>query len=298
MISFKHREIEGGKEKRGTSDEQLGAKVARYEPSSPWACRPETSAAPSLHLPRRAHPLPAIYDSGSDRSCSFTASLPPEASSAYVTENLSDFVVDIRLDKLASKTSKSAKSSSTEADFLDLSQAFSDFSAYSFDISGELQRLASVSNVLENVNDPNPSSSPRPEPEPCSGFLQRDNFSTEIIESISPEDLLPTVKICIDGLQSPSVAIKRSAAVKLRLLAKNRSDNRALIGESGAIPALTPLLRCSDSLTQEHAVTALLNLSLHEVNKPLIANAGAIKSLIYVLKTGTETLNKTLLVHC
>ncbi|KAK2980988.1 hypothetical protein RJ640_023314 [Escallonia rubra] len=161
-----------------------------------------------------------IYDSGSNRSCSFTASLPPEASSAYVT----DSVVDIRLDELASKTSKSAKSRSA-AD-----------------------------------------------------------------THISPEDLLPTVKICIvDGLQSPSVAIKRSAAAKLRLLAKNRSDNCALIGESGAIPTLTPLLRCSDPLTQEHAVTALLNLSLHEVNKPLIANAGAIKSLIYVLKTGTET---------
>ncbi|KAK2967800.1 hypothetical protein RJ640_016984 [Escallonia rubra] len=221
--------------------------------------------------------------------CSFTASLPPEASPGYITENLSDSVVDIRLDELASKTSKSAKSSSTEADFLDLSQAFSDFSAYSSDISGELQRLASVPNVLENVNDPNPSSSPGPEPEPCLGFLQRDSFSTEIIESISPGNLLPTVKICIDGLQSPSVAIKRSAAAKLRLLAKNRSDNRALIGESGAIPALTPLLRCSDPLTQEHVVTALLNLSLHEVNKPLIANARAIKSLIYVLKTGTET---------
>ncbi|KAK2993098.1 hypothetical protein RJ640_027286 [Escallonia rubra] len=162
-------------------------------------------------------------------------------------ENLSDSVVDIRLDELASKTSKSAKSSSTEANFLDLSQAFSDFSAYSSNISGELQRLASVPNVLE--------------------------------------DLLPTV----DGLQSPSVAIKRSAATKLRLLAKNRSDNRALIGESDVIPVLTPLLRCSDPLIQEHAVTALLNLSLHEVNKPLIANAGAIKSLIYVLKTGTET---------
>ena len=49
-------------------------------------------------------------------------------------------------------------------------------------------------------------------------------FSIEIIESISPEDFQPMVKICVDGLQSPSIAVKRSAAAKLRLLAKNRSD--------------------------------------------------------------------------
>ncbi|KAL5573225.1 hypothetical protein UlMin_022822 [Ulmus minor] len=52
---------------------------------------------------------------------------------------------------------------------------------------------------------------------------------------------------------------------------------------------MIPLLQCSDLWTQEHTVTALLNLSLHEGNKALITNTGAIKSLVYVLKTGTET---------
>lgn len=170
-------------------------------------------------------------------------------------------------------------------DFLEISQAFSDFSAYSSDISGELQRLASFP---EESKESDENRVQKPEPEPCEGFLQRENFSTEIIESISPEDLQPTVKICVDSLRSSSVAVKRSAAAKLRLLAKNRSDNRALIGESGAIPALIPLLRCADPWTQEHAVTALLNLSLLDGNKPLIANAEAVKSLIYVVKTGTE----------
>ncbi|KAI4298785.1 hypothetical protein L6164_032303 [Bauhinia variegata] len=224
-----------------------------------------------------------------DHSCSFTA--PATEKSACVSENLTDSVIDMRLGELASKNSKTAKSSSTEEELLDLSQAFSDFSACSSDISGELQRLATLpspENVLNNESG-EVQQEPEPELEPCMGFLQRENFSTEIIESISPEDLQPTVKICIDGLQSPSVAVKRSAAAKLRLLAKNRADNRALIGESGAVPALVPLLRCSDPWTQEHAVTALLNLSLHADNKMLITNAGAIKSLIYVLKTGTET---------
>ncbi|KOM47951.1 hypothetical protein LR48_Vigan07g165500 [Vigna angularis] len=98
---------------------------------------------------------------------------------------------------------------------------------------------------------------PEPKPEPCLGFLQRESFSTEIIENISLEDLQPTVEICIDGLHSPSLAVKRSTAAKLRLLAKNRADNRALISESSAVPTLVPLLRCSDPWTQEHAVTTL-----------------------------------------
>ncbi|KAL5575884.1 hypothetical protein UlMin_017583 [Ulmus minor] len=195
--------------------------------------------------------------------------------------------MDMRLGELATRTNKSVKSTTSDEEFLELSQAFSDFSACSSDISCELQRLASLPSPEKHLKSETEDSPP--EPEPCLGFLQRENFSTEIIESISPEDLQPTVKICVDGLQSPSVAVKRSAAAKLRLLAKNRSDNRALIGESGAVPALIPLLRCSDPWTQEHAVTALLNLSLHEGNKALITNAGAIKSLVYVLKTGTET---------
>lgn len=216
----------------------------------------------------------------------------PDYTSSFTdskSEILTDSVIDVHLGELASRTHKSAKSSATSEDFLELSQAFSDFSACSSDISGELQRLACIPDLENHDPKPNPDPSPDPE-EPCTGFLQRETFSTEIIESIAPEDLQPTVKICIDGLKSASVAVKRSAAAKLRLLAKNRADNRALIGESGAIPALIPLLRCSDPWTQEHAVTALLNLSLHEDNKSLITNdAGAIKSLIYVLKTGTET---------
>ncbi|GAA0170242.1 hypothetical protein Leryth_019653 [Lithospermum erythrorhizon] len=164
------------------------------------------------------------------------------------------------------------KNSMSNEDFINMSETISDFSAYSSDISGELERLASV---------PDPVQPPDPE-------LEGEIFSTEIIENISPEDLQPTVRLCVDGLNSTSLAIKRSAAATLRLLAKNRAENRALIGESGAISALIPLLRSPDPLIQENAVTALLNLSLHDDNKCVICNGGAIKSLIYVLKSGTD----------
>ncbi|KAG5574418.1 hypothetical protein H5410_054552 [Solanum commersonii] len=222
------------------------------------------------------------------RSTIFHTDCSGSEHSGAISENMTDSVIDIRLGELAKKPPVNSKGSSSDDDYLQLSQAFSDFSACSSDISGELQRLASVP-VSDLVLTQNPNSKPEPEPEPCLGFLEREKFSTEIIESISPEDLQPTVKLCVDSLHSSSVAVKRSAAAKLRLLAKNRADNRALIGESGAIPGLIPLLRCTDPWTQEHAVTALLNLSLHEPNKVLITSSGAIKSFIYVLKTGTDT---------
>ncbi|XP_044497753.1 U-box domain-containing protein 4 [Mangifera indica] len=259
-----------------------------YSPSSVSTSKVHRSPARSMRTIRSN-----LYQD--ENSCSFTT-VPDN--SGYMSENLTESVIDMRLGELATKLldAKSAKSNSSEDDFLNVSQAFSDFSVCSSDISGELQRLACLpspennpSQRSENYRQGELEAETEPEPEPCLGFLQRESFSTEIIESISPEDLQPTVKICIDGLQSSSIAVKRSAAAKLRLLAKNRSDNRVLIGESGAIPALIPLLKCSDPWTQEHAVTALLNLSLHENNKSIITNAGAIKSLVYVLKTGTET---------
>ncbi|KAM3338501.1 U-box domain-containing protein 4 [Capsicum galapagoense] len=186
----------------------------------------------------------------------------------------SDSIVDFRLTELAEKPAPVHETGPGPVylDFLELSQTFSDFSACSSDISGELERLAQI---------PGPG---QPDPEP-----ELPNPEPEIVEIVEPEDIESTVKLCVDWLRSPLVAVKRSAAEKLRIFAKNRADNRALIGELGAIPALLPLLRCPDPCTQEHAVTGLLNLSLHEPNKALIANSGAIKSLIYVLKTGTET---------
>ncbi|KAF5807929.1 putative armadillo-like helical protein [Helianthus annuus] len=195
--------------------------------------------------------------------------LPPSVE----LDNVTDSFIDTHLQQLATAKLSNSSSSVTSSDgYYGLSQVFSDFSACSSDISGELQRLASTSVEVKNLTETDRKN--LQEPEPCLGFLQRENFSTEIIENISPEDLQPTVKIFVDSLSSSSIAVKRSAAAKIRLLAKNRADNRALIGESGAVPALIPLLRCVDPCTQEHVVTALLNLSF--------------EIFIYVLKTGTE----------
>ncbi|KAJ4978942.1 hypothetical protein NE237_009722 [Protea cynaroides] len=80
---------------------------------------------------------------------------------------------------------------------------------------------------------------------------------------------------------------QRAAAGELRLLAKRNADNRICIAEAGAIPLLVELLSSPDPRTQEHAVTALLNLSINEANKGSIVNAGAIPDIVEVLKNGS-----------
>ncbi|KAK9155379.1 hypothetical protein Sjap_002859 [Stephania japonica] len=218
-----------------------------------------------------------------DHSCSFTAN-------SVVSENLSESVIDFRLTELAKENPKKLSKFCADIEILEISQALSDFSACSSDISGELQRLASIPSAEDGGGAT--AAQPQPHhngPESWLGFLEDETVSPDILDCISMESLTSAVKSCIEGLKSSSIDIKRSAAAKVRLLAKNRSENRALIGEYGAIPELIPLLRCTDPWTQEHAVTALFNLSLHEQNKGLIGESGAIKPLVHVLKTGTET---------
>ncbi|CAJ1976728.1 unnamed protein product [Sphenostylis stenocarpa] len=95
------------------------------------------------------------------------------------------------------------------------------------------------------------------------------------------------ISVLLDKLASNNIEHQRAAAGELRLLAKRNADNRVCIAEAGAIPPLVDLLSCSDPRTQEHAVTALLNLSINESNKGTIVNAGAIPDIVDVLKNGS-----------
>ncbi|XP_009777581.1 U-box domain-containing protein 13-like [Nicotiana sylvestris] len=88
-------------------------------------------------------------------------------------------------------------------------------------------------------------------------------------------------------LKSGSPEEERSAAGEIRLLAKRNADNRVAIAEAGAIPLLVHLLSTPDSRTQEHAVTALLNLSICEHNKGNIITSGAVPGIVHVLKKGS-----------
>lgn len=104
----------------------------------------------------------------------------------------------------------------------------------------------------------------------------------------SPNDLttFSHVKQLVNDLKSPSNEIQTKSAEELRSLAKNNMENRVMIGQSGAIQPLLSLLHSNVKLTQEHAVTALLNLSINGNIKSMIAEAGAVEPLIHVLETG------------
>nr|XP_043615265.1 U-box domain-containing protein 14-like [Erigeron canadensis] len=95
------------------------------------------------------------------------------------------------------------------------------------------------------------------------------------------------INALLEKLTNGNLGDQRAAAGELRLLAKRNSDNRICIAETGAIPILVELLSSRDSRTQEHAVTALLNLSIHEANKGIIVSVGAIPEIVDVLKNGS-----------
>ncbi|KAF9687498.1 hypothetical protein SADUNF_Sadunf02G0099800 [Salix dunnii] len=102
----------------------------------------------------------------------------------------------------------------------------------------------------------------------------------------NPDDL---IRQLVSNLESCSIDEQKQAAMEIRLLAKNRPENRLKIAEAGAIKPLISLISSSDSQLQKYGVTSILNLSLCDENKGLIASSGAIKPLVWALKTGTST---------
>ncbi|KAL2508185.1 U-box domain-containing protein 14 [Forsythia ovata] len=66
----------------------------------------------------------------------------------------------------------------------------------------------------------------------------------------------------LQKLANGNIEQQRAATGELHLLAKRNADNRVCIAEAGAIPLVVELLSSPDPRTQEHAVTALLNLAL------------------------------------
>ncbi|XP_077239126.1 plant U-box 13 [Tasmannia lanceolata] len=95
------------------------------------------------------------------------------------------------------------------------------------------------------------------------------------------------IDVLLCKLSSSNLEDQRSAAGELRLLAKRNADNRVCIAEAGAIPLLVNLLSTTDARTQEHAVTALLNLSICEENKGSIISSRAVPGIVHVLKKGS-----------
>ncbi|KAM1725133.1 hypothetical protein ACFX11_016177 [Malus domestica] len=106
----------------------------------------------------------------------------------------------------------------------------------------------------------------------------QESSSTEHKEEISS---------LVDQLSSSHLEVQRNAVMKIRLISKENPENRILVAKGGGIPPLVQLLSYPDSKVQQHAVTALLNLSIDETNKKLITREEAIPAIIEVLQNGS-----------
>lgn len=93
----------------------------------------------------------------------------------------------------------------------------------------------------------------------------------------------------VSHLDSDNIDDQKQAAMEIRLLAKNKSENRIKIAKAGAIKPLILIISSNDPQLQEYGVTAILNLSLCDENKEEIAYSGAVKPLVRALKVGTPT---------
>ncbi|KAL0016814.1 hypothetical protein SO802_003883 [Lithocarpus litseifolius] len=122
-------------------------------------------------------------------------------------------------------------------------------------------------------------------------WCEKNNFqlpkpASPVQESSSPEHK-EEISSLVENLYSSLLELQRKAVKKIRMLSKENPENRVLIAKNGAILPLVQLLSYPDSKIQEHAVTALLNLSIDEANKKLIAREGAIPAIIEILQKGS-----------
>ncbi|KAG1335278.1 U-box domain-containing protein 17 [Cocos nucifera] len=99
-----------------------------------------------------------------------------------------------------------------------------------------------------------------------------------------------TARILVQQLSTGSEDEMTVSVRELRLLAKTGRENRAFIAENGAIPLLSPLLYSCNPVAQENAVTAILNLSIHDGNKSRIMDEeGCLTLIVGVLRQGWTT---------
>ncbi|KAJ6948068.1 U-box domain-containing protein 13-like [Populus alba x Populus x berolinensis] len=110
--------------------------------------------------------------------------------------------------------------------------------------------------------------------------------TSKTVSTCSPAERTK-IEILLHKLTSGCLEDQRCAAGEIRLLAKHNADNRVAIAQAGAIPLLVGLLSTPDPCIQEHAITALLNLSICENNKGSIVSAGAVPGIVHVLKKGS-----------
>ncbi|XP_045798460.1 U-box domain-containing protein 15-like [Trifolium pratense] len=112
-------------------------------------------------------------------------------------------------------------------------------------------------------------------------------YTSSCQEGSSSTENQEEIPSLVESLGSINLEHQRKAVERIRMLSKENPENRVLVAEHGGIPPLVQLLSYPDSKIKEHAVTALLNLSIDEDNKKLISQEGAIPAIIEVLENGS-----------
>ena len=123
-------------------------------------------------------------------------------------------------------------------------------------------------------------------------WCEHNNFKLPKIYTSSSQETSSTesqeeIPSLVESLSSINLEEQRKAVERIRMLSKESPENRILVAEHGGIPPLVQILSYPDSKIKEHAVTALLNLSIDEGNKKLISQEGAIPAIIEVLENGS-----------
>ncbi|XP_021809785.1 U-box domain-containing protein 18 [Prunus avium] len=124
-----------------------------------------------------------------------------------------------------------------------------------------------------------------------SGHRNRDIGKTrlEVAGSLAAEGAMKMVAKFLSGrLDVGTREEQNKAAYEIRLLSKTSIFNRSCLVEAGVIPHLLKLLSSADSVTQENAIAALLNLSKHSKSKDAIVENGGLDLIVDVLKKGLK----------
>ncbi|OIW10559.1 hypothetical protein TanjilG_15931 [Lupinus angustifolius] len=107
--------------------------------------------------------------------------------------------------------------------------------------------------------------------------------------SLAQEEAMKMVAGSLCGmLENGVVAEKNRAAFEMRLLSKTSIFNRSCLVEAGSVPLLLKLLSSRDSLAQENAIAALLNLSKYPKSRAMIVENWGLESIVAVLKKGLK----------
>ena len=120
-------------------------------------------------------------------------------------------------------------------------------------------------------------------------FPTTSSQSRQLVMACASENSDELIQQLVSDLQSCSIEEQKQAAMEIRLIAKNKPENRLKIAKAGAVKPLISLISSADPQLQEYGVTAILNLSLCDENKEIIASSGAIKPLVRALRLGTPT---------